>query len=296
MVTPIPITSPTNPRVKQLVRLRDRRAREAAGVAVVEGAREVGRAIAAGWRVRLVATCAALASPEARAALPILDGLRAERLALSRAAFEKVSLRQHPDGVLALIEPPLRSLEGLAWRPGGLYLVADGLEKPGNLGALLRSADAAAVDAVFVTGAGTDLLNPQVIRASMGSVFARPVLAVDADDLRAAFRRHGIRVVTTSPLGDLDLWDYDLRGTLAIVLGTEHAGLGEVWSDTADARVRVPMAGLADSLNVATTGALLRFEALRQRAIPVNYIRFFCAYLSIKMYCCPGNRIAMPNN
>jgi RNA methyltransferase, TrmH family len=265
MPTPTPITSPTNPRVKELVRLRDRRAREAAGVAVVEGAREVVRALAAGWAVRLVATCEALASPEARAALPTLEGLGAERLALSRAAFEKVSLRQHPDGVLALIEPPPRTLEGLPWRREGLYLVADGLEKPGNLGALLRSADAAAVDAVFVTGAGTDLLNPQVIRSSMGSVFARPVLAVDADDLRAALRRQGVRVVTTSPQGDVDLWDADLRGTLAIVLGTEHAGLADGWLGAADARVRVPMAGLADSLNVATTGALLLFEALRQR-------------------------------
>lgn len=265
MSASIPITSPTNPRVKALVRLRDRRAREAAGVAVVEGAREVGRAVEAGWRVRLVATCAALASPEARAALPALDDLHAERLELSRAAFEKVSLRQHPDGVLALIEPPARTLEGLTWPRGGLYLVADGLEKPGNLGALLRSADAAAVDAVFVTGAGTDLLNPHVIRASMGSVFARPVLAVDADDLRAALRRQGVRVVTTSPQGDVDLWDADLRGALAIVLGTEGAGLAGVWLDGADERVRVPMAGLADSLNVATTGALLLFEALRQR-------------------------------
>jgi RNA methyltransferase, TrmH family len=265
MPAPVSITSPTNPRVKELVRLRDRRARDAAGVAVVEGAREVGRAIAAGWRVRLVATCEALASPEARAALPALEGLRAERLALSRPAFEKVSLRQHPDGVLALIEPPPRTLEGLRWAPDGLYLVADGLEKPGNLGALLRSADAAAVDAVFVTGAGTDLLNPQVIRASMGSVFARPTLAVDAAELRAALRGRGVRIVTTSPQGDVELWDADLRGALALVLGTEHAGLGEGWADAATARVRVPMAGMADSLNVATTGALLLFEARRQR-------------------------------
>ena len=265
LAMPVQITSPTNPRVKELVRLRERRAREAAGVAVVEGAREVGRAIAAGWRVRLVATCPALASPEARASLPSLDGLAAERLELSRVAFEKLSLRQHPDGVLALVEPPARTLADLPWRQDGLYLVADGLEKPGNLGALLRSADAAAVDAVFVTGAGTDLLNPQVIRASMGSVFARPVLAVGADALRGALRGHGIRVVATSPQADLDLWDADLRGPLALVLGTEHEGLADGWTQAADARVRVPMAGLADSLNVATTGALLLFEARRQR-------------------------------
>lgn len=259
------ITSPTNPRVRELVRLRERRAREAAGVAPVEGAREVLRAAAAGWRVRLVATCAELASPEARAAAPTLDALGAERLELGRAAFEKVSLRQHPDGVLALVEPPTRGLHDLAWRRDALYLVADGLEKPGNLGALLRSADAADVDAVFVTGAGTDLLNPQVVRASMGSLFARPVVAVDGDELRTTLRRHGVRVVTTSPHATLVLWDADLAGTVAIVVGTEHEGLEEGWLAAADAQVRVPMAGLADSLNVATTGALLLFEARRQR-------------------------------
>jgi RNA methyltransferase, TrmH family len=259
------ITSPTNPRVKELVRLRERRAREAAGVAPVEGAREVLRAVSGGWRVRLIATCAELSSPEARAAAPTLDALGAERIELSRAAFEKVSLRQHPDGVLALVEPPTRGLEELAWGPDALYLVADGLEKPGNLGALLRSADAADVDAVFVTGAGTDLLNPQVVRASMGSVFARPVVAVEGDELRAAFRRHRVRVVTTSPHAAIDLWDADLERAVAIVLGTEHEGLSEGWTRFADVQVRVPMAGLADSLNVATTGALLLFEARRQR-------------------------------
>jgi RNA methyltransferase, TrmH family len=259
------ITSPTNPRVKELVRLRDRRARDAAGIAPVEGAREVLRAAAGGWHVRLVATCAELASPEAISATPALDALGAERLELSRAAFEKVSLRAHPDGVLALVAPPDRRLDELAWRPDALYLVADGLEKPGNLGALLRSADAADVDAVFVTGAGTDLLNPQVVRASMGSVFARPVMAVDGDELRSTLRQRGVRVVTTSPHAALDLWDADLRGTLAIVVGTEHEGLAEAWLASADERVRVPMAGLADSLNVATTGALLLFEARRQR-------------------------------
>jgi RNA methyltransferase, TrmH family len=259
------ITSPTNPRVKELVRLRERRAREAAGVAPVEGAREVLRAAAGGWRVRLVATCVELASPEASAATPTLDALGAERLELSRAAFEKVSLRQHPDGVLALVEPPTRGLDELAWRSDALYLVADGLEKPGNLGALLRSADAADVDAVFVTGAGTDLLNPQVVRASMGSLFARPVVAVDGAELRATLRRRGVRVVTTSPQAALDLWDADLTGTLAIVVGTEHEGLADGWLASADARVRVPMSGLADSLNVATTGALLLFESRRQR-------------------------------
>ncbi len=262
---PRPISSPSNPLVKRLVRLRERRARDAEGVALVEGAREVVRALDGGWRPRLIATCAALASPEAAAVADRLDAAGAERVELGAAAFAKVSLRQHPDGVLALVVPPERDLEGLPWPADGLYLVVDGLEKPGNLGALLRSADAADVDAVFVTGRGTDLHNPNVVRASMGSLFARPVLAIEPEELRAALRRHAVRLVVTSPHADRDLWDADLRGPSAIVLGTEHEGLAHDWLAAADERVRVPMAGLADSLNVATTGALLLFEARRQR-------------------------------
>ena len=259
------ISSPSNPLVKRLVRLRERRARDAEGVALVEGAREVLRALDGGWRPHLIATCAELSSPEAAAAVARLDAAGAERIELGAAAFAKVSLRQHPDGVLALVVPPERGLEGLPWPADGLYLVVDGLEKPGNLGALLRTADAADVDAVFVTGRGTDLHNPNVVRASMGSLFARPVLAVGPEELRAALRRHGVRLVVTSPHADRDLWDADLRGASAIVLGTEHEGLAPDWLEAADDRVRVPMAGLADSLNVATTGALLLFEARRQR-------------------------------
>ena len=259
------VTSPTNPLVKRLVRLRERRARDAEGVALVEGAREVARALDAGWRPRLIATCAELASPEAAGVSALLGAALAERVELSRAAFAKASLRQHPDGVLALLEPPHLDVDSLPWPAEGLYLVADGLEKPGNLGALLRSADAAGVDAVFVTGAGTDLLNPHVVRASMGSLFARPVLAVDASWLRATLRERGVRLVATSPQAEQDLWDADLTGPVAIALGTEHEGLAAGWLAAADARVRVPMAGMADSLNVATAGALLLFEARRQR-------------------------------
>lgn len=259
------VLSPGNALVKRLVRLRERRAREAEGVTLVEGAREVARAAAGGWRSRLLVTCPELFSPEAAADARRWATWAAERVRFAPAAFEKASLRQHPDGVLALFEPPRRELAELAWPADGLYLVADGLEKPGNLGALLRTADAAGADAVFVTGAGTDLLNPQVVRASMGSLFSVPTLAVAAPDLRRALAAHGVRTVITGPAAERDLWDADLRGAVAIVLGTEHAGLADDWWSAADERLRVPMAGAADSLNVATTGALLLFEARRQR-------------------------------
>lgn len=261
------VESPSNPRVKRLVHLRTRRARDAEGVALVEGARETARALEGGWRVAVVVTCAALASGEARALVPRLLAGADEHWTFSESAFHKASLREHPDGVLALVVPPRVAPTDLPAGRDAVWLVADGLEKPGNLGALLRTADAAAVDAVLVVGTGTDLLNPNVVRASMGSIFARPVLALTAEAARALLRARGLRVVATTPSAAVDLWDADLRGPIAIVLGTEHSGLDAAWLDAADVRVRVPMAGLADSLNVATTGALLLYEARRQRRV-----------------------------
>ena len=149
-------------------------------------------------------------------------------------------------------------------RPNGLYLVIDGLEKPGNVGALLRTADSAGVDAVFVTGAGTDLENPNVIRASMGSVF-RQVIACETDALRDWLQQNQVQIVATSPQASATYWQQDYTPATALVLGTEHEGLGEGWLEQADLRVVIPMFGSADSLNVATSGALLLYEALRQR-------------------------------
>ena len=141
----------------------------------------------------------------------------------------------------------------------------DGLEKPGNLGALLRTADGAGLDAVFLTGEGTDLTNPNVIRASMGSVFSRPVRTAGAPALLEWLTARGFKLVAATPGADTSFWDADYQGATAILLGTEHEGLSPAWLEAASTRVAIPMRGLADSLNVATAGALLVYEALRQR-------------------------------
>ena len=188
-----------------------------------------------------------------------------ERIYLSDIAFRKVSYRDTPDGLLAVA--PLRetSLESLEVKQNALLLVVVGLEKPGNLGALLRTADGVNVDAVFVTGAGTDLTNPNVIRASMGSVFSRPVLEVETETLLAWLRGRHVNIVATTPHTKTSYWDADYTGAVAIVLGAEHEGLSDDWLEAAQSRVSIPMQGLADSLNVGTAGALLLYEAVRQR-------------------------------
>jgi RNA methyltransferase, TrmH family len=259
------IRSRANPLVKRLVRLRERRARQREGVVLVEGARELLRARAAGWPLELLVHCPEVQPPEARGAAAELSSAAASSRRLTPDVFAKVSLREHPDGLLGVMPLPRLTLADLAWPDPGLYLVAAGLEKPGNVGALLRTADAVGCDAVFVTGRGTDLGNPNVVRASLGSLFTRPVLHVDDDELRGALRAREVAVLATSPGAAQDLWSVRLTGNLAVVVGPEHTGLDEAWLAAADAIVRVPMRGHADSLNVATSGAVVLFEALRQR-------------------------------
>ncbi len=259
------IRSRTNALVKRLVRLRERREREREGVLLVEGARELRRAVAAGWRLELLAYCPELFSDEAHGRADELGAAAASQRRLAPDAFARASLREHPDGLLGVVRPPAFTLDTLAWAADGLYLVIAGLEKPGNVGALLRSADAVGCDAVFVTGAGTDLGNPNVVRSSMGSVFTRPVLHVDDAALRARLAHERVRLVATSPNATRAFWSVPLLGAVAVVVGPEHSGLDAAWLTAADAVATIPMRGAADSLNVATAGALVLYEALRQR-------------------------------
>ena len=260
------IRSVANSQVKRLVRLRERREREREGVVLVEGARELVRATEAGWPLDLLVSCPESFSADATRAADGLAARALERRRFAAAAFAKVSMRERPDGLLGVVRPPRLALDDLPWPHDGLYLIVAGVEKPGNVGALLRSADAVGVDAVFVTAGGTDLGNPNVVRSSMGSLFTQAVLAVDDDALRAALRQHGVRLVATSPAADRSFWAARLEGSVAVVVGPEHSGLDASWLSAADEVVAIPMRGAADSLNAATAGALVLFEALRRRS------------------------------
>ena len=259
------IESPRNPLVKELLRLHERRGRERSGRFLIEGTREVERALEAGVPVLEVLLAPELAGPETLALASTAEARGLPVNELTGTAFGRLSVRENPDGMLAVAETWTVEPEQLQLPDDPLLLVLDGLEKPGNLGALLRTADAVDADAVFVTGPGTDPFNPNVIRASMGSVFSRPLVQLGGERLRHFLAAAGVRTVATSPSAAKPFWDASLAGPTAIVLGTEHEGLGVEWLETADERVHIPMAGLADSLNVATAGALLLYEALRQR-------------------------------
>lgn len=260
------IESAKNERIKAALRLHERRERERRGRTLIEGVRETSRAADAGVPFDLVFLAPTVAGPAATALAADLEATGVPVLELAEAPFARLSRRQRPDGVVAVAAPPRHTLADLTLPADALLLIAVGTEKPGNLGALARSADAASATALLaVGGAGTDPWNPAAIRASMGSVFSVPTLTVARDEALTWLRERNVAVVATSPAATDDIWDADLTGPVALVLGPEHEGLGQSWLDAADRQVRVPMRGAADSLNVSVTGALLLFEAMRQR-------------------------------
>ncbi len=264
---PEKITSLQNPRVKQLVRLRERRERDDAGLFLVEGYREVRRALEKNVRLQELYFCPEWFLGENEPAL--LDQTRqagAQLFELSKEAFAKVSYRDRPDGLLAVAPQWKRGLGDLALGPHPFLLVVESIEKPGNLGTILRSADAAGVDAVIVCDAVTDIFNPNVVRSSTGVLFNVPVVVADSASVLAWLREKGVRAVATTPDTPHLYTQTDLRGPLALVMGSEQYGLSQFWLKEANALVRIPMAGQADSLNVAMATIITLFEAVRQRS------------------------------
>jgi TrmH family RNA methyltransferase len=239
------ITSVDNQRVKDVVRLRQRRERRRSGLFVAEGPREVERARAAGLNV--VATYFAPS---------LIEWDEGEEV--SERVLAKMAYRAEPEGVLAVVEAPARELP----RGGTLYLVAVGIEKPGNLGAMARTAEAAGADALVVAEGQADVWNPNAIRASTGAVFTLPVVEGSLDDVLGL----GVRVAAAAVDAATPYTAADLTQPTAIVVGAEDEGLDERWRAAADVTVAIPQRGAAtDSLNAATAAAILLFEALRQR-------------------------------
>ena len=267
MGLPEKISSLQNPRVKQLVKLRDRRPRDEAGVFLVEGYREIRRALEKQVALQEVYFAPDWFLGENEPAL--LEAARtagAQLFELSKEAFAKVAYRERPDGLLAVAPQWKQALGDLTLPAAPLLLVVEAIEKPGNLGTILRSADAAGCDAVIVCDPVTDIFNPNVVRASTGVLFSVPLVVEESARVRAWLQERKIRAVATTPAAPTLYTAADLRGPLAIVMGSEQYGLSDFWLKNADATVRIPMAGQADSLNVAMATIITLFEAVRQRS------------------------------
>jgi TrmH family RNA methyltransferase len=268
-VVPEKITSLQNPRLKQLVKLRDRRPRDDAGVFLVEGYREIRRALE-----KNVALTEIYFSPEwflgenEPALIASAQAAGAQAFELTKEAFAKVAYRERPDGLLAVAPQWQRTLAELTLPAAPFLLVVEAIEKPGNLGTILRSADAAGCDAVIVCDPVTDIFNPNVVRASTGVLFSVPLVVEESTRVHAWLKAKGVRTAATTPAAEKIYSDVDLRGPLAVVMGSEQYGLSKFWLEHCDVPVRIPMAGQADSLNVAMATIITLFEAVRQRAKP----------------------------
>lgn len=254
------ITSLQNPRVKQIVKLRDdKRQRRADGLMLVEGYDEIQLALSAGHMPQTLISAPELVSRQ-------IAGVNAETTTVNRAVFEKMSYRENPDGWLGIFPIPQTSLEDLKLSESPFVIIAESVEKPGNLGAILRTADAAHVDALLVCEPRVDIWNPNVVRASRGAVFSVPVVESDNESALRWLRTRKIRILAATPSADKLYFNVNLQQPVAIAVGTEDEGLTAFWMSGADVKVKIPMMGNVNSLNVSVSTALILYEAVRQRS------------------------------
>ena len=260
------ITSTQNAKVKHVVALQQKSAqRRKEGLFVVEGRRELMHCLEAGYEIAECFVLDKLADLADIADLAPLGSLESLVSLVSPQVYEKMAYRGSTEGVIAVVRERQRSLDDLQLSASPLIIVLERVEKPGNLGAVHRSADAAKADAVIICDPLTDLYNPNLIRSSIGAIFSVPCVACSSEDCIAFLKARGIQILTAQLQDSSLYYDTDmLRGT-AIVMGTESTGLTEVWRQAADAHIRIPMLGQLDSLNVSVSAAILLFEAVRQR-------------------------------
>lgn len=261
------IQSKQNEQIKNLVKLRERKHRDRQGRFLVEGLRELEHALGAGFEIETIYYCPERFPSDDH--VRFIDDVRREgQLALVRtheAAFTKAAYREGPDGLLGVGKQQRHSLHELDLPAAPLLLVLEGLEKPGNLGAILRSADGAGADAIILTDCVLDLYNPNAIRSSQGLIFALPIVCVEREHLATWLKERRICSVAATPHTDLAHWDVDYKAPTALLFGSESDGLTSFWINTADKRIRIPMQGRADSLNVAAAAAVCLYEVRRQR-------------------------------
>ncbi|MDP6523279.1 MAG: RNA methyltransferase [Kiritimatiellia bacterium] len=263
---PLVISSLGNPRVKNVVKLRQRSHRDDMGLMIVEGYREILRALDNAHFPKELFYCRDLFQGENNDAL--LDRSReagTELVDCSVPVFKKISYRDRPDGLLALAPQVHFSLQDLDLGDSPLVIVAEAIEKPGNLGTILRSADAAGVDAVIVCDRCTDINNPNVVRASIGTIFSLPVVEATSREAQDWLRQKDMKILAATPHASNLYSETDMTAATAIVVGTEQYGLSKTWMEQADYKVRIPMLGQSDSLNVASATTILLYEAIRQR-------------------------------
>ncbi len=258
------ITSAQNPKIKDLLALQEKsKERRKKGLFVVEGRRELLHCIEADYEPYTIFVC-----PEI---LPgadfdeIASRCRCNFVKIPQHLYDKVAYRGGTEGVIAEMRCREKSLETLHLKENPLIVVLEAVEKPGNLGAVLRSADAAGADAVIICDPLTDIYNPNLIRSSIGAIFTVPIAVTSSEETISWLKDKGIKIYTAQLQDSEWYYDTDMRGGTAVIMGTEATGLTDVWRKAADAHIKIPMLGRLDSLNVSVSAAILLFEAVRQR-------------------------------
>lgn len=254
------ISSSQNPRIKHLLSLQQRgQVRRAEQLIVVEGEREISHCVDAGFEVETLFYCPSLCDASR------LMALAADVVEVTPQVYDKIAYRGSTEGVVAIAKPRHLQLEDIELGDAPLLVVLEGVEKPGNIGAVLRSADAAQATAVIVCDPLTDIYNPNLIRSSLGAIFTVPCVACSSQECIRFLNEHNIKILTAQLQDSKPYYHTPMSGATAIVMGTESTGLTNAWREAADSHIRIPMRGRLDSLNVAVSAAVLLFEAVRQR-------------------------------
>ena len=254
------ITSLANPRFKAMLKLKSARQRRLLGLILIEGRREIQRAVTAGWRLTDLFVTPQWAKVDSWKQLPV-----AQTYQLTPELMTKLSVKEHPDGLVAVAARRDFKLDDLKLSRRPLIIILEKVEKPGNLGAILRTAAAAGVDAIITNDQQTDLYNPNVLRASLGHIFTVPTVSANFDNTVAWLKKNNITGLAAAVPATANYTDCDLTQPTAIILGAEDTGLSEAWLKAADQLIKIPMRPTADSLNVSVAAAIIVYEAVRQR-------------------------------
>ena len=260
------LTSLKSPRVKEVVRLRKRRERDKSRLMLIEGRRELEEALRNGAELKTLYVCESLF--DGRGQKDIVSNAQqqsVEIVTVSEPIACKMAYRDNPEGLLAIAPQPVKGLEDIPLGKTPFVAILEGIEKPGNLGAVLRAADGAGAHGLLLCDCATDIYNPNTIRASLGTFFTMPFTQASSSEALRWCRQEGLQTVAATPSADLVYTQADLSGPCAVVVGSEDRGLSQLWLDEADIKVRIPMKGRADSLNAAVSTAILLYEAMRQR-------------------------------
>jgi len=265
------ITSAQNAKIKELLALQEKsKERRKKGLFVVEGRREIIHCVEAGYEPHTFFICRdIITEKEFDSIMGAVEdnfcGMTCQIIEIPQHLYDKVAYRGGTEGVIAEMHCKEMALDNLRMKENPLVVVLESVEKPGNLGAVLRSADASGVDAVIVCDPLTDMYNLNLIRSSIGAIFTVPVATATSEEAIAWLKNNGIKIYTAQLQDSEWYYDTDMKGGTAIVMGTEATGLTDVWRKAADAHIKIPMLGRLDSLNVSVSAAILMFEAVRQR-------------------------------